>query len=206
MGIAFLFAGRKNWLMGLGYICLGAVLPLGIVSKKKRFESAFDQQYAWFNQTQGGGTLNFYLHRIIEMNPQAVSYIGSTEEVQVEGLFELMQKDFPIYLHDSSGRKREFLTDGKTIKTPWGALIHFAVDRDGDGYVSVENQKSSTRYGVANPWTYDPSYKYSRATGVFVNLPDTVLGNVDSSLVTLDNNDYQRLKETQEWSVSYDHR
>lgn len=179
--------------LGLAWLALGSVLPLCIVSKKSSFEAAFDQKYAWFDQVSGGGTINFYIHRLLIESPNSVRYIDDSEEVEIEGLIDLIRRDEPIYYHDHSGRKRRMVIDGTAIRTPWGAVVRIAVDRNHDGFITAGGQKASTRYGVEDPWAYDPNYKYTRASGVFVSLPDSVISDSDS-FVTLDDNDYDRLK------------
>ncbi|MEZ5323445.1 MAG: hypothetical protein R3F19_00040 [Verrucomicrobiales bacterium] len=69
--------------------------------------------------------------------------------------------------------------DGDKILCPWGAPIRFAVDRNHDGFISAGGQKASTRYGVDDPFVYDPGYKYLRASGDFVTLPDRILSQSD---------------------------
>jgi hypothetical protein len=191
---------------GRGLLCLllGAVMPFLIGMKRLRFEQSFDRPYSWYNQASGGGIVNFYIHRIVSANPEALHYIGETEEATVDGLVEAMAADAPIYFHDSSGRRQKMeIRDGKLF-TPWGSRIHLAVDRNHDGFVTAGGQQGSTKYGCANPWSYDRQYQYARASGVFLTLPDAAITETDSTMVTLDDTDYNRLKETVEWQISYD--
>ncbi|WP_133797312.1 hypothetical protein [Prosthecobacter fusiformis] len=179
--------------LGVLWLLLGSALPLCVSSKKAAFDAAFDERHAWFDQTSGAGALNFYIHQIIMEDPDAIHFIDDTEEVTISGLAERVRRDGSIYYHDHSGRTRPMQMDGDKILSPWGAPIRFAVDRNHDGFISAGGQKSSTRYGVADPFTYDPGYKYLRASAVFVSLPDPVLSQSDSTMVTLDDNDFNRL-------------
>jgi hypothetical protein len=202
-GLVFVGSGSLNRVLGICYLCLASVLPLSIATKKARFSAAFDQRMGWFKKTQGGGAINFYIHRILAENPSAVHYLGDSEEVTIDGLAAMVRRDSPVFLHDSSGRRRPFVVEGDSIKTPWGAVVRYAVDRDGDGFLTAGQIRGSTQIGTVSPWTNDPKYQYTRATGVFVSMPDPVLGEVDTSFVALDDNDYNRLREIQEWSISY---
>jgi hypothetical protein len=179
--------------LGVLWLLLGSILPLCVSSKKAAFDAAFDERYAWFDQTSGAGKLNFYIHQIMREDPDAIHFIDDTEEVTISGLAERVRRHGSIYYHDHSGRKRRMLMDGDKILSPWGVPIRFAVDRNHDGFISAGGQKASTRYGVADPFAYNPGYKYLRASAVFVSLPNPVLSESGSTMVTLDDNDYNRL-------------
>ena len=203
-GLVELFTAPEHRGRGLLCLVLGAVMPFFIAMKKVTFEANFDQAYSWHNQSSGAGVVNFYIHRILSANPDAVHYVGQTEEATIDGLVEAIAVDAPIYFHDSSGRKRKMdIRDGQLF-TPWGSRIRTAVDRDHDGFVTVDGQRGSTKYGVADPWSYDPNYNYAQASGVFLTLPDKVITQPDGAMVTLDDTDYKRLKETVEWQMVYD--
>lgn len=203
-GLLELFTDPEHRGRGLLCLALGAVMPLVVAMKKVTFEANFDQAYSWHNQTSGAGVVNFYIHRILAANPASVHYIGQTEEATIDGLVEAISADAPIYFHDSAGRKRKMdIRDGQLF-TPWGTRIRTAVDRDHDGFVTVDGQRGSTKYGVADPWSYDPNYKYTRASGVYLTLPDEVITAPDGAMVTLDDVDYSRLRETVEWQIGYD--
>jgi hypothetical protein len=194
-GLYRVIADSENRGLGVLWLLLGSVLPVCVSSKKATFDAAFDQRYAWFDQVSGGGAINFYIHQIMAEAPDAVQFIDDTEEVTISGLAERVRRDGPVYYHDHSGRKRPLQMDGDKILSPWGAPVRFAVDRNHDGFISAGGQKAGTRYGVGDPFAYDPAYKYLRASGVFLSLPDPVLSHSDSTMVTLDDNDYNRLKD-----------
>ena len=196
-GLYRLITDSENRGLGVLWLLLSSVFPIAVSTKKAAFDAAFDQRYAWFDQVSGGGAINFYIHQIMAETPEAIHFIDDTEEVTISGLAERVRQDGPIYYHDHSGRKRPMQMDGDKILSPWGAPIRFAVDRNHDGFISAGGQKAGTRYGVADPFAYDPGYKYLSATGVFLSLPDPVLSQSDSTMVTLDDNDYNRLKDSQ---------
>jgi hypothetical protein len=154
----------------------------------------FDHSYAWFDQG-GCGRLNLYLHEYLLAHPDAMSYVGNTEEVEVKGFAESLAKMPPIKVSDQNGIKQALKIANGHVYSTWGAEIHFAVDRDHDGFVTVGKQRSSTKYGVSDPFAYDKNYHYKWATGIFVSLPDKMLPGSSSSIVTLDDNDYDRLKQ-----------
>ena len=196
-GLVSIFGGFESRQLGLIWLALGFVLPICAATKRTISEPAFDAKYSWFDQTSGAGSINSLIFEFLLERPNAVRYIGDSEEVEIDGLVELIRRHSPIYYRDQNGRKRQLEIDGSTIRTPWGAAVRFAVDRNHDGYITAGGQKASTRYGTTDPWAYDPNYKYTKACGVFVSLPDRFLRGCRSSFVTLDDNEYHRIKFNQ---------
>ncbi|MES2596310.1 MAG: hypothetical protein V4662_13280 [Verrucomicrobiota bacterium] len=191
-GLYSCITGSKSRAFGLLWCLLGSALPVCFLTNAADFDAAFDERYAWFDSISGGGRINFYIHEIMVETPGAIHFMDDTEEVTVSGLVECMQRDFPLYYRDHSGRKRLMKIDGQHILAPWGKPVRFAIDRNHDGFISAGGQKAGTCCGVADPFTYNPNYKYLRASGVFVTMPDSMLSESDSSMVTLDDNDYRR--------------
>jgi len=193
-GLADIVRSRQSRGSGILLTVLALVLPVTMAAKKLNYEASYDGSYAWFDQAAGGGLINFFLYRYVREHPSAVSYPSDdSEEVQVSGFIDSLRTAEPLYMRDHSGRKRKLRITPEGVFTPWGARIHFAVDRNHDGFLTAAGQRGSTRYGVTDPWTYDKNYSYSFATGVFLTLPDAKLGQTESSFVTVDNNDYDRV-------------
>ncbi|MEM9080862.1 MAG: hypothetical protein AAGC74_09255 [Verrucomicrobiota bacterium] len=175
---------------------IGVIVPGLMLAKKFEHESNFEASYAWFDQLSGAGQLNFYVHELLQEDSDWITYIDDSELIDPQPIVERLREDLPLLIKDHSGRKRQLVVGAEGIETPWGSVIYFAVDRDGDGFVSALGQRTSTRYGVSDPWTSDPDYSYRHASGVLLHLPDTELSGVALSLVTLDDNDYERLRES----------
>jgi hypothetical protein len=193
-GLADIVRSRDSRGSGVLLAVLALVLPATMVAKKLNWEANYDASYAWFDQAAGGGLINFFLYRYVREHPSAVTYVSDdSEEVQVSGFIDSLRAAEPLYMRDHSNRKHKVRITSEGVFTPWGSRIHFAVDRNHDGFLTAAGQRGSTRYGVADPWAYDKNYSYSFATGVFLTLPDPKLSQTDSSFVTVDNNDYDRV-------------
>lgn len=187
------FFGRSvSYRMAIGMLLISLVLPGALVLRKVMFESKYDASYAWFDQTGGPGKLNFYLHEYVSRHPTSVSFPKSdSEEISVEGFLDYVRKQDSTEMPDHSGRIRYMKIKDDGIYTEWGAKIRLAADRNHDGYIDVDGQRGCARYGFSAP---DPSaVKSGFASAVFVSLPDKVLKDTTSSLVTLDTKTYERL-------------
>lgn len=178
----------------LGMLSLSLVLPGSFVLRKAVFESRYDASYAWFDQVGGPGRLNFHLHDYISKHPDSISYpFSDSEEVEVRGFLDYLRSRVSLDVPDHSGRVRKMTIRDDGVYTMWGAKIRFAVDRNQDGYIVAARQKGSTLYGYANPSRDRPDYKPGFASAVFISLPDKVIKDTDSSMVTLDAETYRRL-------------
>lgn len=194
-GLITIFKGKGNLISGICILALSLILPGAFAFKSIEFQSNYDASYAWFDLVGGSGRINFHLHDYIIQNPDSISYPDpSSEEVHVNGFWEHMLDKGPFIMNDHSGRKHDMIIRQGFLHTPWGARIRIAVDRNEDGYIEADGQKSSTNYGFADPRTNNPDYEPGLATAVFITLPDDVLSGSKSSMVTLDTPTYERLK------------
>jgi hypothetical protein len=188
------FCSSVSRTSAVGMLLLSLVLPSSFVLRKAMFESRYDASYAWFDQVGGPGSLNFYLHEYVAKHPQSVSYPSSdSEEVEIKGFLDYLRGKVSLNMPDHSGRVRKMKIKDDGIYTMWGTRIYFAIDRNQDGYVDAAGQRASTLYGYANPYADRPDYKPGFASAVFISLPDRVVKDTDSSMVTLDTETYKRL-------------
>jgi len=178
-----------------GMLALSAVFPVAIIARITQFEASYDTSYAWFDQSGGPGKLNYHIHDYVTNHPDAVTYpIDGSEEVSIEGFLDYLKSVASLEMPDHSGRVRRMKIKSDGIYTSWGAKIHFAIDRNEDGFIESGGQRASTRYGFISPYTDRPDYEPGFASAVFVPLPDQVLKDSKSSLVTLDEETFDRLK------------
>ena len=199
-GLLKLILSKENRLYSLLIIVLGSITPSLTLLEKVNFESHFDASYAWYGQLKGAGQLNFFIHEMMLKNTKWITYIDDSDEIVDPRPIIAQIKTFqPISITDQNGRSQVLNIYDDRIETPWGAQVYFAIDRDGDGYISALGQKCSTKYGVNNPWAYDSGYSYKRASGILLNLPDPKV-SASSSIITLDNNDFERLRPS--WKQS----
>lgn len=194
--LAFLSEHKGYSAMITVFAGVGVIASSLTLFKKSHQKPDFNSSYAWHDQLSGAGQLNFYLHEMMKEDSDWISYQDESELIDAKLIIERLKQEDLLYLTDQNGLKRKLQINDENLETPWGSKIYFAIDRDGDGYISALGQKTSTHYGVSNPWTYDTNYSYIRASGVLLSLPDETLPDISSSIITLDDNDYERLKAT----------
>lgn len=154
----------------------------------------FDPRGAWFNPGEGCDILNYMLFEYTDEHPDKVKYIDESERVEVEGFTEYLAERCPIKISDYETQISFIrVVDGQVL-IPTGQPVVFLIDRNGDGYLQAFGQKRSVNH-FADPWKLD-GFSYKKAVGITLEKkPDFIKDDGGSRIVSLNDNDYHRLRE-----------